>query len=144
MTKTLSQRLLRLETHFQSTPRWPVMLWMMGQIERSRRKALAPNERIVQDWYRDFYDIVWARERITTDPADGGQRCERGGYLEGVIREIHETCEFREDGGCMNCVGLDLTGSETPGDTGANREVLDPASYDANGCRVTFGQRNPR
>jgi hypothetical protein len=144
MTKTLSQRLDWLEIRLQGTKHWPVMIWMMEPIERSRRKALAPNEHIVEDWYRDFHDIVWARQRIATDPADGGQRCEPGGYLEAVIRELHQTCEFRETGGCMNCVKLDLTGSETASEPGRDGDVSDRPSHDAEGFSVTFGKRNLR
>jgi hypothetical protein len=36
-------------------------------------RALAPNERIVEDWYLDSDNGVrWTIERITTDPSDQG------------------------------------------------------------------------
>jgi len=90
------------------------MVWMMDAVDEGVRAAMGPGERIVVDWYRDLYGVVWARERITTDPTDQGQRCERGGYLLNVIRELHETCELRERGGCGTCLGLNLDTATSP------------------------------
>jgi hypothetical protein len=109
MNKNLLRRLARLERWTPPEgPRWPTMVWMMNPMDEGARAALAPGERIVDDWYRDLYGVVWARERITTDPSDPGRRCERGGHLLDVIRELHETCELRESGGCGTCSGLNL------------------------------------
>jgi len=114
MNRDLLRRVERLERQIPHEPRWPTMLWMMDPIDQEVRAALAPGERIVDDWYRDMRGVVWARERITTDPTDHDQRCEKDGHLLDVIRELHETCELRERGGCGNCMGLNLDAEDSP------------------------------
>jgi hypothetical protein len=61
----------------------------MHRLEAERKQALATDERIVVDWYRDFYGVVWGRERFRNTPGDEGRCCEPGGYLPDVIRELH-------------------------------------------------------
>jgi hypothetical protein len=75
MRRDLERRLARLEQgqgagHILRTIR------VTDYIDEARRKALAPGERIVLDWYSDVDFGVLARERITTDPVDEGHRCE--------------------------------------------------------------------
>ena len=105
MRSDLLRRLERLEAQVNSTER-VVAIWIDHRIDKSRRDALAENERIVCDIYREWGQYGSARERITTDPLDEGRHCPPGGYLEDVIRELHEQCEFR-DRGCRTCHGLD-------------------------------------
>jgi hypothetical protein len=105
-TSNLLRRVQRLEGGC-AEKRWPVMVWMMAHVESSRRQTLGIHERIVADWYRDFNGIVWARERVTTDAEDVGLRCEPGGFLPGVIQELHANCEFRDRGPCTICARLD-------------------------------------
>ena len=114
MNRELLRRVERLERRTPHEPRWPTMVWMMDPLDQGIRAALAPGERIVDDWYRDLYGVVWARERITTNPTDQGQRCEKGGHLLNVIRELHKTCELRERGGCWTCSGLKLDADDSP------------------------------
>jgi hypothetical protein len=73
-------------------------------ITEERRRNLEPGERVVLDYFRQNGFLIDAAERITTDPKDQGRRCEPGGYLESVIRELHEDCDYRgRDGGCHTC-----------------------------------------
>jgi hypothetical protein len=88
------------------------------------RTGLAENERIVYDVYRQ--EGLWCstRERITTDPNDEGRRCPPGGYLEDVIRELHEECEWRDKGCCEICSGLEHLFSPLGPPSGANDTPL--------------------
>jgi hypothetical protein len=115
MRKELMRRLKRLESRFgEGKP--VVLVWVRHRIEDTRRDALADQERIVCDLYREVGYCGSARERITIDPADEGRECLPGSYLEDVIRELHENCEWRDRGSCRDCHGLEhlfsSTGSE--------------------------------
>ena len=116
MRKDLMRRLKRLESRFQEVDD-VVLVWVTHRIEDARRDALADNERIVCDLYRQTGQFGSARERITTDPADEGRQCPPEGYLEDVIRELHENCDWRDRGTCQDCHGLEHlflpTGSES-------------------------------
>jgi hypothetical protein len=69
-----------------------------------RLAELAPWERLVLDYFRQEGLLISAAERITSDPKDQGRRCEPGGYLEDVIRELHRDCYHRERAGfCATC-----------------------------------------
>jgi hypothetical protein len=69
-----------------------------------RLAEIAPDERLVLDYFRHDGLLISAAERITSDPKDQGRRCQPGGYLEDVIRELHEDCWYRDrDGGCNTC-----------------------------------------
>lgn len=71
MRRELLRRLEKLEA--RRPPLVVEGLFWKDYIDRERRKALAPNERIVEDWYLTSYDkIRCIRERITTDPGDPG------------------------------------------------------------------------
>jgi|HubBroStandDraft_6_1064221.scaffolds.fasta_scaffold160113_3 hypothetical protein len=107
MRKDLMRRLRRLESRFQEMNRRVVLVWITHRVEAARREALADNERIVCDLYREIGQCGSARERITTDPADEGRECPPRGCLEDVIRELHENCEGRDRGGCRDCHGLE-------------------------------------
>jgi len=107
MRRELMRRLKRLESRFQEMNRCVVLVWITHRVEAARREALADNERIVRDLYREVGQCGSARERITTDPADEGRECPPEGYFEDVIRELHENCERRDRGGCRDCHGLE-------------------------------------
>jgi hypothetical protein len=79
MKKTLVQRLERLEVKLLPAQRI-VLRWICYSIDKSRRRSLAPNERIVLDVYGEVGDTSWARERITTDPEDQGRCYAIGDY----------------------------------------------------------------
>jgi hypothetical protein len=106
MRRDLVRRLERIESRWANVSRRVVCCWVHDRIEDARRNALADNERIVRDLYRVDGSFGLARERITTDPADEGRSCLPGGYLEDVIRELHEVCDLR-DHGCRTCHGLE-------------------------------------
>jgi hypothetical protein len=112
----LKQRLERLErlerlTTQPPADRWPVMVWNMYPLPKGEIEQLAPNERVVNDWYRDLGGIVWSRERITTDPDDCGRRCEPDGYLIDALQEIHRDCWYRTQGVCRSCAGTPIAES---------------------------------
>jgi hypothetical protein len=117
MRKDLMRRLKRLESRFEEVNCRVVLVWITHRVEDARREALADNERIVCDLYREVGQWGSARERITTDPVDEGRECPPEGYLEDVIRELHENCEWRDRGTCQDCHGLEhlfsSTGSES-------------------------------
>jgi hypothetical protein len=107
MRQDLIRRLERLESQFEHVIDRVVLVWPMHRIDKGRRQALAYNERIVRDVYREIGDLGYSRERITTDRLDEGRRCPPRGYLEDVIREFHENCEKRKSAGCRDCDGLE-------------------------------------
>jgi hypothetical protein len=77
-----------------------------------RMQSLAAGERMVVDWYRHSGALSRGRERITTDPADKGRHCKRGGYLVDVIQELHQVCRNRElEGSCFDCRGTPVAES---------------------------------
>lgn len=96
----------------------PVLLWVDSGPNDVRFGSLGPDERMVYDIYR--IDGSWgeARRRITTDPSDHGRRCEPGGCLEDVIRDIHETCERRDHGECETCAGFEYLFDPGIGESG--------------------------
>jgi len=104
--KDLLRRVERMEQSFPPLPRWPNALVTMSCIERQRSNLLAPDERIVLDWYQCLFPEVgffWARERIATDPADHGRVCKPGQCLEDVKRELGQDCHRGADGSCEDC-----------------------------------------
>jgi len=103
MSRGLERRLARLEQRLGPID-LPGFVVVVKATYRKQRDSLAPDERIVHDWFRRDNGYVLARERSTANPDDEGQRCEPGGCLMAVIQELHETCEFRE-GGCRICAG---------------------------------------
>lgn len=74
LRRTLAGRIARLEQRLGRELRKFIV--MCGPIGAERRVRLAPGERIVTDYYSDVDGFVLARGRITTDPADEGQRSE--------------------------------------------------------------------
>ena len=105
MNRQLWRRLDRLES--QINPEGPPSaVFIMHPIPEEKRNNLAPGERIVLDHYRQTGFLISAAERVTTDPADCGGKCEPGGYLEDVIQRLHAQCYWRERGGsCNSCDG---------------------------------------
>ena len=104
MSRNLIKRIDKLERLWSAPEgvRSPLVLC----IEREHELELAPGERMVQDWFRDCGLMVWARERVTTEKADEGRRCPRGGYLLDVLEALHEGCPWQERTGvCHMCQG---------------------------------------
>ena len=88
MRKDLARRLEQLEQLFEPPPRVQ-LIWVTHRINAARKASLAENERIVCDIYRwNSNGPPYARERITTDPADQGRSCPEGSCLEDVVREL--------------------------------------------------------
>jgi hypothetical protein len=104
MKQNLVRRLEKLESRFQ--PAGGVVAYFVSR-DPDDRTGLAENERIVHDLYRREGMWAWARERITTDPTDQGRCCPPGGYLEDVLREVHQDCKWRGTGPCRTCAGLE-------------------------------------
>lgn len=75
MRRDLLRRITRLETS-SGHVRLPKFVLVTNSIAREQRESIAAGERIVIDWVNDVDGFVNARERITTDPADEGRRCE--------------------------------------------------------------------
>lgn len=105
MKRDLLRRLERLEDQLESKT-CPVVYGIPHPDDEPGFSTLAPGERIVHDIYRIRGCWGDARARITADPNDQGRKCDRGGYLEDVIRELHATCEQRDQGECGTCAGL--------------------------------------
>ena len=84
MNKQFARRLDRLERRLTPKPSYE-LVWVTGSVDEHRRRALAPGERIVLDEYGKCGPTVLARERITTDPLDHGQRSPRGGEVEDIL-----------------------------------------------------------
>jgi hypothetical protein len=75
LRRTLTGRIARLEQRMGKIES-PKFIIVCDPVEAERRARLAPGERIVTDWYSDVDGFVLARERLTTDYADQGRRCE--------------------------------------------------------------------
>ena len=75
LRRTLAGRIARLE-QLSGRTALPKFMIVCDTIEPDRRARLAPGERIVTDWTSDVDGFVLARERLTTDRADQGRRCE--------------------------------------------------------------------
>jgi hypothetical protein len=135
MRQNLVHRLEKLERRFQ--PAGGVVHYWVSR-DPEDRTGLAENERIVHDLYRQEAGMwALARERITTDPTDQGRRCPPGGYLEDVLREVHQECEWRGTGLCGNCHGLEhLFSSEGPAGDGDDSASVSP-------CPSMPDQENP-
>lgn len=109
MRRDLLRRIQRLEAGFRSNEPWPSLVVVVRSIESEQRNQLTAGERIVQDWFRNDNHLVLARERVTTEADDMGRRCGANSYLAEVIRELHNTCEYKERS-CSICQGLDCIG----------------------------------
>jgi hypothetical protein len=62
MKAALLRRLERIEAHLRSDRCGPGRLAILEQIDRSRRQALAPEERIVIDWVETLQGDWWGQE----------------------------------------------------------------------------------
>jgi hypothetical protein len=104
MSRNLIGRIDKLERLWSAPERARSPLVLM--VEGEHDTILTPGERIVQDWFRDCGLTVWVRERVTTEKADEGRRCPRGGYLLDTLEAFHEGCLWRERTGvCQMCQG---------------------------------------
>src|SRR4051812_1440790 len=94
MSRHLIRRIDKLEKLWSAPERArsPLVLCL----EREDDMALAPGERIVQDWFRHYGSLVWACERVTTQKTDEGRRCPEGGYLPDVLEAFHQRCPWRQ------------------------------------------------
>jgi len=104
MSRSLARRIDKFEKLWSAPERArsPLVLCVPSEHDG----AVGPGERRVQDWFRDGGSMVWARERVTTETADEGRRCPRGGYLLDVLETFHEGCPWRERTGvCQMCQG---------------------------------------
>jgi hypothetical protein len=102
MTRGLTKRISKLEAAY-TTPKL-VRSPLVMLVGREQEGALAPGERVVEDWFRDCGSIVWARERVMTDAEDVGRRCPPGGYLLDVLEDFHDHCPWRtRTGACQMC-----------------------------------------
>ena len=101
MSRSLIRRIDKLERLWSAPERARSPLVLCVQSEHEG--ALAPGERRVQDWFRDCGSMVWARERVTTEKADEGRRCPRGGYLLDVLEAFHEGVRGVSGLACVTC-----------------------------------------
>jgi hypothetical protein len=109
----LAKRVLALEARLLPPPEPPRYRWITCSLPKEAKANLSADQRVVFDVYRDCNGMGCARERITDDPEDQGRAAEPGGYLEDVIREMHETCPLRDQPGwCAHCYGTPV-GTET-------------------------------
>jgi hypothetical protein len=103
MHRKLMSRIELLETRLTPEPPQP-SVFILCPLPDERLVDLKPGERLVLDYFRQDGLLISAAERITSDPKDQGRQCEPEGYLEDVIRELHEDCYFRSRGGsCNSC-----------------------------------------
>ena len=110
MRRDLIRRLEKMEAQF-APPVEIVLRFVRGlpNFDKRRLRALVPYERIGAGVYRSWNDpFVLYRRRIIANPAAPGRQCEDHGYLEDVIREHHETWEYRNTADCNACRGLKL------------------------------------
>ena len=111
MTRSLIKRLGKLEALYAASK--PVRSPLVMLVERNQHGELAPDERVVEDWFRDCGSIVWARERVTRETEDVGRRCPPGGYLLDVLEHLHERCPWRKRTGvCQMCQGTPVENEE--------------------------------
>jgi hypothetical protein len=108
VNKILSKRLDILEQRL--IPRvMPYAVFTMHPLQPEQTENLQPGERIVSDHYKQNGLLIYAAQRITSDPKDHGRRCEPEGCLEDVVRRIHEDCYYRTRGGsCHSCHGTPI------------------------------------
>ena len=111
MRRSLLKRIDRLEALY-AAPKLicsPIVMLVDGELQTT----LAPDERVVEDWFRDCGAIVWARQRVTTEADDRGRRCAPGGYLLDVLEAFHNVCPWREKTGvCQMCQGTTVGNEE--------------------------------
>jgi hypothetical protein len=114
---SLEDRLRKLELKLSQCER-PAMeglATVAHVVPRERQGKMATGERVVIDWYRIVGGVIWGRERLSDDPADRGRCCEPSGYLVEVIRELHQTCSYREQpGSCATCQGTPVADCQPP------------------------------
>jgi hypothetical protein len=112
MKREICRRLEYLEELLAPPDPGMAFVFIMNPLPAGAEENLKPGERVVLDYYRQEGLLIDARERITTDPADEGRRCEPDGHLEDVIRELHEECYYRSrDGSCRTCHGTAVEGT---------------------------------
>ena len=108
MNKILSNRLDILEQRLIPKP-IVYVVFNMHPLPPEQKQNLGPGERIVSDHYRHTGLLIYAAQRITSDPNDNGRQCDPEGCLEDVVRRIHEECELRQRlGSCHSCHGTPI------------------------------------
>ena len=109
--KTFEKRLRKLEAKLELELDIR-LVWGHFPFPLEGKDNLAPDERVVVDWYRNRAGIISQQERITNDAADRGRTCKRDGYLIDVIEKHHQTCPERErSGSCEECAGTPVAES---------------------------------
>ena len=103
--RRIESRVRKLEAQLQldSQPQVRGLGCLWRRLSWERRRNLAPGERVVVDWYRNWGTMTHGRERITQDPEDHGRACKPGGYLLDVLEELHQSCSFKSTGSCGDC-----------------------------------------
>ena len=82
------------------------IVFNMHPLSPEEKLSLQPGERIASDHYRQIGYLIYAAQRITSDPKDQGRRCEPKGCLEDFVRRIHDSCDQRhKSGSCHSCHG---------------------------------------
>jgi hypothetical protein len=76
--KSMEKQIAKLEQRFHPAPQDPHNLYS-ETLDQATRDGLAPNERIVEDYYQDADGgTVISRERVTSDPSDTGKNIPHG------------------------------------------------------------------
>jgi len=107
------RRVRRLESHAVLRASHDAFLIVAQSVSPD---SVSSGQRIVVDRVRDSGNIVWARERLTSDLGDMGRSCPKGGYCEDGLLELHQTCHWRSSGGaCRMCQGTPVADTPKPG-----------------------------
>jgi hypothetical protein len=108
----LEGRICRLEA--LRARRKPVEPLLMLVASAAPERELLPSERVVIDRFRDAGNMIWARRRITSDPAESGLRCQPGSCLVDILTQFHECCPWRKiTGACRMCQGTSVACSSS-------------------------------
>jgi hypothetical protein len=119
MSRSLELRLERLEAKRKKQLGRGILRPFAMLIEPAEpRRELLPGEWVVIDRFRDAGNLIWVQERITSDLADAGRRCESGGYLIDILAQFHERCHWRKiAGACRMCQGTPVACSNAEAST---------------------------
>jgi hypothetical protein len=128
--RRIESRIRKLEAQPQldSQPEVRGLGCLWRRLPWERKQNLAPGERLVVDWYRNWGTMTHGRERVTQDPEDHGRACKRGGYLLDVLEELHQTCSRKATtGSCGQCVDTPVAESVPTSSSSTSEQGLIPA-----------------